>query len=334
MENRWRGSVLALMMILLTGCVAPRSYITFEILEPAPVTFPKVVEEVAYLNRAPKPEAAFDEATLMQNDQKDLFILDTIIVNGLRRGFLDVMQDSPLDYLREPVFLSSRRNDTTGQEEALPAYQVRAICDRYGSDALISQEYYGLRLGKTVRFNWSIQQQEEVYALLQEVMWRVYLPDSVNPLDEFRIYDTLFYVNYAEDPVSMHYSPTEMIRDAFYSAGEIYGSHLVPLWIEISRPVFRGRETLLKKAAQYTDAGEWEKARELWAKGVKSDNTDLVGKSAHNLAIYYELEDELEQALMMAELAFESWDNEETDRYYTDLQLRVRKKEKVLKQVH
>jgi hypothetical protein len=124
-----------------------------------------------------------------------------------------------------------------------------------------------------------------------------------------------------------------MLRDLFFESGLKYGSYLVPVWNRSSRILFTGREDSLKMAVKHTDEGNWEQAYSIWNHLTTSNDSSLVAKAYHNMAVYYELEDNLDSASIMLDLSLEH-DTLEVDTVYREeLDVRILNRKDIEKQV-
>ena len=136
--------MLALFLVLcLHGCAGIYSVVEFEVLEPATVNFPDDVGQLMILNRAPISLDVINEANRGNMEVEQIVMVDTLVCNSTFRGFLKVLQQSPINRYHVPFWLSERRSDTASlQDLILTKREVAALCDEYGADAIISLELY------------------------------------------------------------------------------------------------------------------------------------------------------------------------------------------------
>jgi hypothetical protein len=325
-----------ILLLLLQGCGGIYSVVEFEILEPATVSFPDDVNQLVFLNRAPFTIDIWAADNQVGMDYRDLIILDTLIVNNLHRGVLDVLRHSPAERFRRPIWLSDRRTDTSLLEDlVLTKREVNEICDSIGGDAIISLEFYTASVQQ--HFDYYRDEPEEImnqyFEVSNKVQWKIYLPESPRPYDSYTTIDTLFFP-VIQDGGLLDYTPgLNMVRDLFYDSGYKYGTYLVPVWNRTSRVLYRGREDSLKLAIKYTDNGDWESAFSIWKDLTGSNDSTLVAKAFHNLAVYYEVEDKLDTASMMVDLSLKH-DTLDPDRSYKEeLEVRLLNKKDIERQV-
>jgi hypothetical protein len=324
-------------LLVLQGCAGVSSVVEFEVLEPATVNFPDHVNQLVILNRAPLNIAIWAEQNRPGMDARQLILLDTMIVNNLNRGVLNVLRHSPIERFYRPIWLSDRRVDTISIKDfALTKREVVNICDTIGGDAIISLEYYTAAIDQ--HFDYYADAPEEIqnhyFEVSNSVTWNIYLPGNPRPYDSYSTVDTLFFSTISNG-VYQSFSPSvDMLREIFYKSGDKYGSYLVPIWSKTSRMLYRGEEDSLKLAVQYTDQGDWEGAASIWGHLTQSDDSTLVAKAYHNMAVYFELEDKLDSASLMLDLSLEH-DTLDRDRLYRDeLDVRLLNRKDIERQVH
>jgi hypothetical protein len=303
------------------GCTSIYSVVEFEVLEPATVNFPEDVDQLILLNRAPLTPDIWDEVNQEEMDATQLVILDTLINNNLNRGILDVIRHSPISRFYRPIWLSDRRIDTIALDDRmLTKREVDNICDTIGGDAIISMEYYYVGLNQHTDYykDAPSEIQNSYFEVYNKLKWNIHLPGKPTPFDSYKTVDTLYFPIIENGAfLDTQYTGVEMIRILFYESGFKYGTYLVPVWNQTSRTLYRGKGDSLKLAVQFTDEGDWENAYSVWEGLTSSDDSTLVAKGYHNMAIYYELEDQLDSASILVDRAL-SYDSLETTRFYRE----------------
>jgi hypothetical protein len=322
---------------ILGGCTSIYSVVEFEVLEPATVSFPDQVQQLIFLNRAPLTPDVWNKATREQLDSRQLVILDTLINNNLNRGILDVLRQSPLERFQMPIWLSERRADTLALEDRiLTRREVDNICDTIGGDAIISMEYYFVGLNERTEYytDAPTQIQNNYYEVFNRLKWNIHLPGRPTPFDSYETVDTLFFPVIVDGILMGEtVSGLTMVRELFYESGFKYGRYLVPVWNQTSRLLFRGRGDSLKLAAKYTDEGDWESAYFIWKGLTSSTDSTMAAKASHNLAIYYELEDQLDSSSILVDQALALDTLEVVRSYREELDVRLLNRAEILEQV-
>ncbi len=314
------------------------SVVEFEVLEPANVSFPDQVHRLVFLNRAPISPYIWDEANREELGAKELVLLDTLIINNLYRGVQNVVRHSPLTRFHMPIWLNDRRVDTFALEDRiLTRREVDNVCDTIGGDAIISLEYYfaGLKQHFDYYKDAPDEVQNSYYEAYNRLKWNIHLPGSPRPFNSYVTVDTLFFPLVQNGTVvESNVSGLEMVQELFYDSGFKYGTYLVPVWNMASRTLYRGMEDSLKRAVKHTDVGDWESAYFIWKDLTKSVDSTLAAKAWHNLAIYYELEDELDSASIMVDRSLSLDSLDIVQFYLEELDVRMLNRKEIEEQVN
>ena len=334
--------VLGLFLLAFSGCAGTYSLVEFEVLEPATIRFPDEVDQLLILNRAPVTFKVLSPENREGLDRKGLLILDTLVSNSVLRGLLHILRNSPVKRYQFPIFMSERRLDTLFQHDLLlTKREVASICERAGTDAVVSLEKYSLELEEHYDFYDTGEDgvadltdvRNHYYIFSNRIDWAVYLPLNPRPFDEYTTIDTLYFSRISEGVFQGAPSSAEMIRELFYESGLKYGRYLVPVWAHASRTLFRGNGKLLRTAARHTRRGEWDLAFTLWEELGGSGDSTLAAKAFHNMAVYYELEDHLDSASLMIDRALACDSLEMVTFYREEMDIRLMNRREVIKQV-
>ena len=318
---------------LLCACSSSKSFVYFEALQPADVSYPSDIRKVGYLNRSPLSIHSLTPSNRKNLDATGLSIIDTIVCNNLKEGFLEGRKSKEISYLDSIVFLEERRYDTIGRENPLDGYELWRIFNENKLDALISMEYYSLELNKSFTYyNYELLDYVEEFSFFMEIVWRVYTPNSSMPIDTFRTSDTLYFLNQSSRE-GEYLSATDVLEKGSGILGYEYGRRHVPYWTEVARVVFRGGSKELREAASYTDEGKWEKAAELWKQTLEYPDDESVAKAYHNLSVYYEIEDDIPMAYEMAVAAATRWDNTFIQNHKKAMETRLKSRERLFRQL-
>lgn len=333
-----QGKILpiASLVLLLSGCAGSKSFVSFEILQPADITYPETVSKVGYLNRAPLTKDAFSKTNQTGLDPIALRIVDSTICNNLRRGFYEGRKLTELTFLEEIPLYKSRRTDTVDKAALLDApARAEVFRDRgRNMDAVVTLEYYTVDLIKSYpSYDFMLGDYIEEFRLDMQVLWRVYVEDREAPIDEYLQQDTLYYINRQSSPSNTYLNPTDVLRDGSQELGFRYGLRHIPKWMEVSRVIFRGGSPELRAAAELTDQGDWDEAARRWVPLIRDEDAKIAARACHNLAVHYELLDDIVTASNYINRARELWDNNTTESYSKALELRLKNQQQLQKQV-
>ncbi len=332
------SSMLVLLagLLLAHGCASIYSVVEFEVLEPATVSLPENVNQLIILNRAPLTLDSFEEEDRKGMGGEQLFVLDTLIVNSMNRGLLDVLRQSPIERFHVPIWIADRRIDTSLMNDLiLTRREVDALCKEMKADAILSLESYSMDFNQKGYYFMDAPgvPVTKYYEVSDKVSWMIYLPGSPKPFDTYTIADTLFFTEILDGEIVNNFTAATMIRETFYHSGARYGRYLVPVWVRTTRSLYRGKEDSLKQAAKQTDLGEWDKAYSIWKMLTESEDSTLVSKAYHNMAVYCELEDNLDSANLFISRAMEFDPLDEVKAYQEEMEMRMLNRRELYKQV-
>jgi len=324
-----------LLSLAIHGCAGIYSVVEFEVLEPATISFPENVNQLVFLNRAPLSIDIWSEQNQIGMDSRQLVLLDTMIINNLFKGVLSVLRSSPAQRFYRPIWLSDRRTDTANlADRVLTKREVANICDTIGGDAIISLELY--TAGVDQHFDYysdNVEILNHYFEVSNRVVWNIHLPESPRPFDTYTTIDTLYFP-LIQDGQMLDYVPgVDMLRELFFQSGIKYGSYLVPVWNRTSRLLYKGKEDSLKMAVKLTDMGDWDGAFSIWNQLAKSDDSTLVAKAYQNMAVYYEIEDNLDSASLMLDLSLKNDTLEQVRIYREELDVRLLNRKDIEEQV-
>lgn len=327
--------MILLFSLVLVGCRSMYSVVEFEVLEPATVQFPDHVKQLLFLNRAPLSIDIWSDQNQEGMDLRQLVLLDTLIINNLHRGVLEVLRNSPIERFHRPIWLSDRRVDTAFLDDRiLTRREVQEVCDSMSGDAIICLEFYSVALDQHIDYYTDdLEIRNQYFEVSNRLKWNIYLPGHPKPFDTYSTVDTLFFPAITEGAFIPFAPGVDMLRELFYESGFKYGTYLVPVWNLANRVLYRGKDDTLKLAVKHTDEGDWESAFSIWNHLIGSADSTLVSKAYHNLAVYYELEDKLDTASMMLDLALEQDSLDQAIIYREELDVRLLNRMDIVKQV-
>jgi hypothetical protein len=156
------------------------------------------------------------------------------------------------------------------------------------------------------------------YTMLNFTKWTFYDPGKQREVARFNFTDTIVLTG--------GFSSSELERllyETFYSVGERIGNRLVPHWKNASRLYFTGPGKNLKDAAGFIDKNHWYKATRLWNEQSEGSNQKKASRAAFNMALAFERDDMLDQALLWITYSDSLLHNENTESYKKILEERM-----------
>lgn len=325
-----------LVVFCFHACAPTYRIVEFEILEPATVSLPVEVQDLIILNRAPLTLDVFDEEDVKGLNEAQLYVLDTLITNSMIRGLVRVLKQSPIESFHQPLVLEMRRLDTALLKDLyLTRREVESICREYGGDAILSLEYYTYNFEETdIKYNDDPSLSAvKYYESIPKVHWNIYIPGNPRPFDSYTMTDTLFFSE-IENGIPVRYiRPVQVVQETFFESGRKYGSYLVPVWSRTDRPLFKNGDPALRRAIRMTNEGDWDSAYLLWEQLSVKEDSSMRCRALHNMAVYHELEDELETASTLVDRALKYDTLEVVRDYAEDLDVRLQNRKEIYKQV-
>lgn len=302
-------------VLFIVSCV-PGKEIVFESLTPAEFTLPDDVEKTVVLNSSYTPEYDTLKFNILRRlDDEEQFIIDTLIINNIFNGFFFVADQSPVEALSNSVYAEERGEDTVNFLSPLSNTSIRYLLSEFEADLVISLEYYGMNYDYYYQAG---EIEDMAYLVLDRaLLWRLYTDKGM--LKEFNLRDTLFYSAYGinrDDAMNSLPDVTDVVREAFWFAGEKFANRLSPSWEETQRSYF-----------WITDNGIDQSLEPAYLREIAVDKTGLRAYKAYfNLSIYHERQGEIREALKYMDKALEIRPGATLARFY-----RKRIKEKLEK---
>jgi hypothetical protein len=323
-----RYNIILIIPLLLVGCT-PMAEITIQVIEPAKVTLPPYVNQVAFINHSYMPK--YDDEDTTRLSRKEIYILDTIINNQVFQGLQNGLNESPLFDLDSIHILQFRRNDTNHFLAPFTRDQLRIINEREQADALISFEYY--RITDTIGMFEYLMDFMAYRQLVTHTVWRIYDLSRDTVIDEYMQKDTTDWYTAREDPyLAMDGLPEfiSSLRTASYNAGLKYGQRISPSWFDVPRFYHISGGKAMRVAWKKAASQDWKGASEIWKKLAYQDNKKTAAKASFNMALVCEMEDLFIPALDWAIKSYFIKQDPVTKEYIDQLKLRYTK-QKVIK---
>ncbi len=305
-------------LFLAAGCV-PMAEIDIRVLDPAELTLPLSVQQVAFMNRAVFPH-------ILKNDtsgwtKQEYYILDTIVNNWIFQGVRSAMMESPLYDLDTIRVIRSRRRDTTTVLDPLTVVQMQMIKQVHPADAVISLEYYTLYDSIGVTYN-AIEGRYEAYlGIYTTVAWRIYDLARDTVIDEYAFKETSDWVAFADgykSSLAKLPETIDAIRAAAFTVGEKYGERISPGWMEVIRFYHVWGSKEIREAGKLAARGDWNNAAGIWKRLAYGEDEKTAARACFNMALLCETEDLLLPALDWAIKSY-SIRQEDLTRDYIDL---------------
>jgi tetratricopeptide (TPR) repeat protein len=108
-------------------------------------------------------------------------------------------------------------------------------------------------------------------------------------------------------------------RSVGYSAGLLFYPH----WVWVGRSYFNKGHALLRRAKRPIRFGNWQVAEQILTLAINNPKNKVAGRAKHNMALVYEGQGRLEEAIAMAERAVVENGNRLAPNYISILRRRI-----------
>lgn len=324
-----------LLSVGLYSC-ASTELVRLSVLEPAPVTLPAHIKNVAVINRS---------EVVQQNKVVD--VVDKVFsLEGKdldKEGALASMAGLENELLKNNRFTAIKTIDDAGITSPVPGIfpapltwdVVEKICRKNNADALFALELFDTDskisyVANPVTLNTPLGKVpaiEHRATMLTTVKagWRIYDPVERNILDEFPVAGKMIFTGKGINPVKAAgalIGRKEALKQVSNKAGQDYAFRIIPYWLRVSRDYYvRGTDNF-RTARRKAQTGNWDDAAAIWEKETTSDKSKVAGRACYNMAIINEINGNLDGAIQWAQKAYEDYNNKLALRYVKILENR------------
>lgn len=311
-------SVLILLTALLSACTVYKEY-PIDVYKPGEAAVPPEKSSVALIYRNFKyPNDSLQHVYKSNNRlvraKNDPEGLDSIMVyacmNELAREF-----KSNNTFQQVHIFPYSSFERHTGEHlPELPGNLIKKITGTTQSDLLIALETFSYFFA-TYPEQYEMPKTNEV---VTAAVWGIYDPEKEQLLERKTVIDTVFWNGYDEQGnYQQGYNPPprlEALQIASALAGENYAKRFRASWETVTRVYSVPPLPDFEQAALYFEEGKWDQAIALWEKYSDDKNGKLAINARYNMALAYELKDNIPLAEQWLDAAYdlaESYRNQE-----------------------
>lgn len=295
--NKFLYVFFLLFCLLLSSCKVVNS-ISIDYLLPADVSYPEGIKTVAVVNNTLQDSIGRKRVlnNISNTDNRELGVIDCdskTVTEELAQNLADA------NYFDQVVICDSalRQNDHSSRENRLSQEEVRELSEDLGVDMIVSLEDANMAIKRRY---FHVPDYTAVQSSLDatvNTVVRLYLPVRAIPLVTLSDKDSIYWI------INSRSLTEEIVKEASSFAATLPVRHLVPTWTTVDRYYYASGSVDLRDAAVYVKENEWDKAFELWSKVNKEKNEKFQMYSAFNIALYYEMKDNLEAAKEWCEKA-------------------------------
>jgi len=300
--------LLATCLLLLNACQSIEQ-ISIDYMVPGDISFPKELKRVAIVNNTSntpdnrmitttnkQEEGVTEEATAYFNGDTKL-ATETLAKEIANQNYFDevIICDSAL-----------RAKDLIARENTLSQEEVTQLATGLNTDFIISLENLQLKARKKIQ---AVDMGLFVATIDTQVFptIKIYLPGRKGAMATLHPTDSIYWEMFAISPekaIAGLITDKEMIKEASAFAGTVPVKQLLPYWMSAKRYYYGSGLADMRDAAVYIKEDSWDKAYGIWKSICDSKNsTKRKMKAAFNIALYYEVKDNIEEAVRWISIA-------------------------------
>lgn len=339
-------TAIILLFFISVSCVSTRN-ISIEIPQKSKNELPETIQSLLLVARMVDDNYAdYNTDSLQRIFYKKNFSYDTIIndlqaVDTTLKALGELLFESGrYDFvIPEARFLPFEKNSFLTRE--MPWDEVKELCEIYNTDAILSLDHFKTRVStefdKDYFFdpysdgfrNASIAKMKVFY----EALFRIYDPQQQKVLVREFFRDTLYWedANVITGELFNNFTPVKKaLTETGIALSLDFSDKISTVWREEQRSIFVKGDKNLANAAQFAGTNQWEPAMALWLDMDEKGNSKTVkSKAEFNLAVAYELQGDLDNAISWALKSYETMFRTIT---YNYLEILKRRKNEISKQ--
>lgn len=324
------------LLIALTGC-GHRVDVSF--VEPADIALPDEVQQILVVNRSlpgNAGEAVLDATEALATGEG--FDADRDTSAAALAELTRVLNETGR-FEAEQLTLDPKRVDSGLWAGPLSSRDAQRLCRVHDCDAIIALDALDADTFHTAvdepREPGEAPQITAISETQVEATFRVYDGSSGAVLDTQRLAvgATDEVTGDAREATAAFAAAPHVQRQLAAEVGSSYGARVAPHHAVASRPLYRTGHPQLRAASKAMRRGDQPRAMHLWRQLVRTGDLKEQAKARHNLAVAQEVRGDLERAWTLASRAAADLSRPRTNRYVTELELRMDQEERLERQL-
>lgn len=285
-------------------------YLTIETLEPAQVNFPIGVQSIAIVNNVVQQpdEVGHDSISIGKTQPQRIKVSSDSVAVYYTEALAQFLNEE--EFFEKVVFYNKplRTDNDFFVEKPIDPETMQKIRKETGTDAIISLDKLLIKTKKKGHFRQQGYSYEDLTAWIYST-FRVYMPTQEGKIPAIEYTDSInwegFYIHdgnaYADVMIP---STRDAIKTLAVVAAEKMTKVFAPYWEMQDRWYYTLPNSLMKEGDAFAKKTEWENAINRWEKFYNNTGKKIdKAKAANNIALAYEMLDEMEQALKWATTA-------------------------------
>ncbi|NDV58657.1 DUF6340 family protein [Bacteroides sp. 519] len=302
-------TLIAICLLAFASCQS-LEVITIDQLVPSDLSFPESIKRVGIVNNV-NVNAPDNNIPLASDTTKHVFEIARKVTfhDGDAKLATESLAETVAEanYFDEVIISDStlRANDIRVRQTTLSQIEVNDLTEELDVDMIIALESIQLKAIRSVSYFI-----EGGYLGTVDVKMypnvTLYLPNRKAPLASVNATDSIFWEGVFATQVRAQtqvISDSKIIEEASALAGTLPVKHILPYWKTVERVYYTSNKADMKDASRLVKRGMWDEAFNLWSQIHQSKKAKDQMVTALNIALYYEVKDDLDQAILWGEKA-------------------------------
>lgn len=302
--TKYNFTLTLLFTMMVSSCVTI-DQVDIDYLKSAKVIFPTEIKRVAIVNNV-----TTNNRKSIINKEDSLNIIKRF--ESTFQGDGKVVSESfakniaAANYFDQVIICDSalRKKDLISREQELSQEDVKELTTDLGADMILSVEDIKIKTDERTIYDNGLFH-SIIDAKVSPII-KIYIPTRTKPLMAVAPEDEIFWDGYGisvEEARRKIINEKEVVQEASDFAGEIPIQYLLPTWESSSRSYYSSGCLELRDASVFVREESWDEALKLWMDAYKSKKSKIKMRSAFNIALYYEVHDDIEKAVEWANKA-------------------------------
>lgn len=282
--KKWYLLSLLMTGAIVTSCTTIKS-ISVDQMLPADMSFPSQVRTVAVVNNLSVPPVRWPENFTYKD------VDEVIDGDGVKASEVLAEHIAAGNYFDQVLICDSalRAGEVTRRAASLKQEEVKKLADELGVDMIVSLDAIAVKATPKVIYTLDATAPTGVINVTVESIVRIYLPSRREPLTTLTDRDSIYWLSsVVEQDV--------IVERASDFAATLPVKHLVPSWKTVDRYIYTGGSADMRDAEVWLKEGLWDNALASWKRMYNSKSKKRKMYAAFNMALYYEIHDDLDHA--------------------------------------
>jgi hypothetical protein len=313
--------LLFFVVLSLVSC-KPLSYLMVDLTEPPREVLPESIQSLTLVNRAVDKRFTDDLSDSIQlRFYKSQFNLDTLIYDikasdTLMQAMGNLLFESGRFDIVIPENRFLMKDSCNLYADSMKWEDVEDFTERFNTDAVLSLDFMKTEISTVFgikKYRSWINDNVMVYYAAMNINYminiRLYYPDNKSIFSYFLV-DTLHWEdqNYELESLFIPFTPVKTaLSEAGISAAMNLSSRIAPTWNSYKRGYFSTGNKLLHQTKPMVLQNDWETSRQLWMGSLdKIKSKTLRSKLEFNIALTFEMQGNLDEAIRWGVKSYES----------------------------